>query len=207
MPEEVRPSPLGLAVLALLCGGPLHPYRMQRLLKEWGKDQVINVGQRSSLYKTIKRLHDNGLINVRQTERDQAYPERTVYELTATGRRLVLEWIDEMLETPRNEFPQFPAALSFAMLLGPDRARQALEQRAGSLRNTIGSIDIDLKEHSRVVPRIALLETEYQRAVASAELSWVEQVVDDLRAGTLSWSESDFPRFDNEDLTDAMAAE
>lgn len=207
MPEEVRPSPLGLAVLALLCGGPLHPYRMQRLLKEWGKDQVINVGQRSSLYKTIKRLHDNGLINVRQTERDQAYPERTVYELTATGRRLVLEWIDEMLETPRNEFPQFPAALSFAMLLGPDRARQALEQRAGSLRNTIGAIDIDLKEHSRVVPRIALLETEYQRAVASAELSWVEQVVDDLRAGTLSWSESDFPRFDNEDLTDAMAAE
>ncbi len=180
---------------------------MQRLLKEWGKDQVINVGQRSSLYKTIKRLHDNGLINVRQTERDQAYPERTVYELTATGRRLVLEWIDEMLETPRNEFPQFPAALSFAMLLGPDRARQALEQRAGSLRNTIGAIDIDLKEHSRVVPRIALLETEYQRAVASAELSWVEQVVDDLRAGTLSWSESDFPRFDNEDLTDAMAAE
>src|ERR1700679_1350821 len=118
MPAPVRPSPLGLAVLGLLCGGPLHPYRMQRLLKEWGKDQVINVGQRSSLYRTIGRLSESGLIAVRQTERAQLYPERTVYELTSEGRRFVLEWLPEMLAHPRNEFPTFPAALSFAMLLG-----------------------------------------------------------------------------------------
>ena len=73
MSTERPPSPLGLAVLCLLYGGPLHPYRMQRLLKEWGKDQVINVGQRSSLYKTIGRLSESGLIAVRQTERDPAY--------------------------------------------------------------------------------------------------------------------------------------
>jgi DNA-binding PadR family transcriptional regulator len=78
MPDTVRPSPLGLTVLGLLYSGPLHPYRMHRLLKEWGKDEVINVGQRSSLYKTIKRLEDGGLIAVRQTERDGQYPERTV---------------------------------------------------------------------------------------------------------------------------------
>ena len=86
MSTERPPSPLGLAVLCLLYGGPLHPYRMQRLLKEWGKDQVINVGQRSSLYKTIGRLSESGLIAVRQTERDHQYPERTVYEITESGR-------------------------------------------------------------------------------------------------------------------------
>ena len=63
---------------------PLHPYGMQRLLKLWGKDAVINVGQRANLYKTIKRLDQAGLIAVRQTERDQQYPERRgpVYEVT-----------------------------------------------------------------------------------------------------------------------------
>jgi DNA-binding PadR family transcriptional regulator len=193
MAAEARPSPLGLAVLALLCGGPLHPYRMQRQLKEWGKDQVINVGQRSSLYKTIKRLHDSGLIAIRNTERDQAYPERTVYELTTTGRRLVLEWIDEMLSTPRNEFPQFPAALSFAMLLGPDGARNALEHRAASLRKAVDATDAELNQHSAALPRVALLETEYQHAVAAAELRWVEEVVHDLQHGTLSWSQTEFP--------------
>jgi DNA-binding PadR family transcriptional regulator len=204
MAVDTRPSPLGVAVLGLLCAGPLHPYRMQRLLKEWGKDQVINVGQRSSLYKTIKRLSDSGLIAVRQTERDQAYPERTVYELTPAGRRQVLEWIDGMLSLPRNEFPQFPAALSFAMLLGPQGALAALDRRAAWLREALDVIDAELKQIAPVVPRVALLETEYQRAVTAAELFWVTQLVNDLRSGTLSWSESDFAGLDDEDLPDPI---
>ena len=86
MDPKFRPSPLALAVLGLLVVGPLHPYGMQRLIKQWGKDEVVNVGQRANLYKTIRRLQDAGLIAVLQTERDQRYPERTVYELTDAGR-------------------------------------------------------------------------------------------------------------------------
>jgi hypothetical protein len=29
--------------------GPLHPYGMQRLIKRWREDEVINVGQRATL--------------------------------------------------------------------------------------------------------------------------------------------------------------
>jgi hypothetical protein len=38
-----RSSPLALTVLALLHYQPLHPYGIQRLIKQWGKDQVVNV--------------------------------------------------------------------------------------------------------------------------------------------------------------------
>src|SRR5579864_8299637 len=103
---------------------------MQRRMKLWGKDQVVNVGQRASLYKTIERVREAGLIAIRQTERDQRFPERTVYELTDAGRRLGREWLLDMLARPRNEFPQFPAALSFIMLLAPQEARDVLERRA-----------------------------------------------------------------------------
>jgi DNA-binding PadR family transcriptional regulator len=192
MSGDARPSPLALAVLGLLYGGPLHPYRMQRLIKEWGKDEVINVGQRSSLYKTIKRLHELGLIAVRETTRDHAYPERTVYELTASGRRSLLQWLAEMLSTPRKEFPQFPAALSFAMLLSPEDALAALERRNESLRDAVQRLDDELTGRAAALPRIALLESEYQRAVTAAELAWVERIVDELRTGALSWSETDF---------------
>jgi DNA-binding PadR family transcriptional regulator len=192
MSGDARPSPLALAVLGLLYGGPLHPYRMQRLIKEWGKDEVINVGQRSSLYKTIKRLHELGLIAVRETTRDHAYPERTVYELTASGRRSLLQWLAEMLSTPRKEFPQFPAALSFAMLLSPEDALAALERRNESLRDAVQRLDDELTGRAAGLPRIALLESEYQRAVTAAELAWVERIVDELRTGALSWSETDF---------------
>jgi DNA-binding PadR family transcriptional regulator len=183
---------MGLAVLGLLAGGPLHPYRMQRLLKEWGKDQVVNVGQRANLYKTIKRLHDAGLIAVHQTERDQGYPERTVYELTEDGRGTMHAWLSEMISTPRNEYPQFPAALSFLMLLGPEESRQVLARRADILREQLAVIDGELKDYADTLPRVTMLETEYQRAITAAELRWVKKVIEDLRTGALAWSEDDF---------------
>jgi DNA-binding PadR family transcriptional regulator len=190
--QEFRSSPLALAVLSLLHAGPLHPYAMQRLIKLWGKDSVINVGQRANLYKTIKRLDHAGLIVVRHTERDQQYPERTVYELTDKGRRAAHDWLADMLATPRNEFPQFPAALSFAMMLAPPEAMALLEQRANTLRAQLASLEADLAGYSATLPRIVLMDDEYQHAVAAAELAWIDGVVADLRSGAWTWSYEDF---------------
>ena len=40
-----------------MCNGtPLHPYAMQRRMKFWGKDKVVDVSQRATLYKAIERL-------------------------------------------------------------------------------------------------------------------------------------------------------
>jgi DNA-binding PadR family transcriptional regulator len=192
MSSRLRPSPLGLAILGLLQVGPLHPYGIQRLIKLWGKDQVVNVGQRSNLYKTINRLRQDGLITVLQTERDQQFPERTVYELTDAGREAVLEWLTDMVSTPRNEFPELPAALSFIMLLGPEQTLAVLERRAAVLRETVAGLDRDLAGYSGTIPRVTLLETEYVRAVTDAELRWINAVIDDLRTGSLTWSHADF---------------
>lgn len=185
--EGVRRSPLALTVLGMLGGGPLHPYAIQRRIKAWGKDQVVNVGQRANLYKTIDRLHQAGLITVRQTERDPGFPERTVYELTDEGLRLGREWLADMLSTPRNEFPEFPAALSFLFGLTSEEALTALERRSTLLREKLARLDRELAAESGP-PRLFLLETEYLRALTAAELGWVGGVVDDLRKGALSWS-------------------
>jgi len=64
----------------------LHPYGMQRLIKARGKDEVINVAQRTSLYQTIQRLEREDLIRQQMTTRDEGRPERTVYEITDSGR-------------------------------------------------------------------------------------------------------------------------
>jgi DNA-binding PadR family transcriptional regulator len=189
MESQFRSSPLALAVLSLLEVGPLHPYGIQRLIKKWGKDKVVNVGNRANLYKTIKRLHEAELIAVRQTERDQQYPERTVYELTEDGRQKAREWLIDMLSTPRNEFPEFPAALSFAMLLGPEETIDVLERRAELLTEDVATHQRDLEVHSGSLPRVTLLDDEYQFAVVSAELTWIRRVIDDLRSGLLTWGD------------------
>lgn len=186
----VRPSPLALTVLSLLAYEPLHPYRMQRLMQLWGKDRVVNVNQRANLYKTIKRLDEGRLIAVKQTEKDQQYPERTVYELTEAGREQAEAWLVQMLSVPRNEFPEFPAALSFVMMLAPGQAGAVLQDRAEALRQNLAELESELGTNDQL-PRVTLLETEYLRAVTAAELGWLEAVIGELATGTLSWSEEE----------------
>src|SRR3954467_4299817 len=98
-------SPLALAILALLQEAPMHPYHMQRLIRARGKDIVINVGQRASLYQTIGQLLRAGLIDFWETERKEGYPERTLYRITDRGREVAAQWMREMLATPAQEYP------------------------------------------------------------------------------------------------------
>src|SRR5919109_3888797 len=133
MEHRARRSTMALAVLALLFEEPMHPYRMQQLIKWRGKDQVINVRQRAGLYQTIDRLLRAGLIAVRGTARDERRPERTIYELTSAGRTTAIAWLREMLATPAREYPEFPAALAYLPLLTPEYARRQLERRAETL--------------------------------------------------------------------------
>lgn len=190
MKGEVRPTPLNLTVLGMLGGGPLHPYAIQSRMRAWGKDRTVDVSQRATLYKTIERLRDAGLIAVNKTERDHRFPERTLYALTEEGIRVARQWLTEMLATPRNEFPEFPAALSFLFGLTPDDALLALERRARLLRESVDAFDRELHDESGP-PRLFLLESEYVRTVTAAELQWVDGVVDDLRAGRLTWNFED----------------
>src|SRR5579862_1024856 len=113
MAHPARPrSPLWMVVLALVTEAPMHPYRMQALIKERGKDEIANVAQRNSVYQTIAALRRAKLIAVRETSRQERRPERTVYEVTEEGRRTLGRWMRIALSTPAREFPDFPAALS-----------------------------------------------------------------------------------------------
>lgn len=186
----VRNSPLALTVLGMLHTRPLHPYGIQRLIKQWGKDQVVNVSQRTSLYRTIDRLHEAGLVSIQETGRDQQYPERTVYAITDAGRAATREWLEEMLAVPRQEFPEFPAALSHVMMLTPQQALDLLARREELLTAMHQGLAAGLASTAGM-PRVISLESEYVLATATAQLTWLRSVIDDLRTGRLSWSEAE----------------
>ena len=182
----VRRSPLAMMVLALLVEEPMHAYRMQQLIREREKHDVVNVAQRNSIYQTIERLRRDELIRVAETRREEGRPERIVYALTPAGRRTLDGWLAEALATPAREFPEFPAALSFLPILPPEEAARRLDQRADA-------IEARLREREAALagvrlPRLFLIEDEYQLTVLRAELDWVRRLVADLRSGTLTWS-------------------
>ncbi|AHI65591.1 PadR family transcriptional regulator [Burkholderia thailandensis] len=186
-----RYSPLALVVLAMLTEAPMHAYRIQQLIKLRGKDEVVNVKQRNSLYQTIERLQRDALIAVRETERDGAFPERTVYEITDVGRDTARMWLREQLAQPAREFPSFPAALSVLPLLSADDARRQLEARAAALEAELARLDETQDAALAMqIPRLFLLDGELMRATLEAELEWVRSVVEHLKVGALTWSEA-----------------
>ena len=178
MTADFRRSPLALAILGLLENGPMHPYGIQRLIRQWGKDQVVN-----------DRLEEAGFITAGGTERDERYPERTTYHLTGTGRAVSRQWLAEIISAPRNEFPEFPAALSFLMLLTPGTAGELLGHRRDLLAQRIADLDAELTAEfeGAPLPRVALVEIEYLHAVTSAELRWVTAIRQALADGSLTW--------------------
>jgi DNA-binding PadR family transcriptional regulator len=174
-----------MVVLSLLFEAPMHPYLMQQRIKERGKDQIANVAQPNSVYQTIERLRREGLIAVRETSREERRPERTVYEITDEGRRTLYLWVRTMLSAPEHDFPDFPAALSVMMLLEPEDVRRQLEARAEALARRL--VELDPSQYD--VPRLFLVEDEYRRTMIQAELDWVRSLMEDLRAGRLTWSQ------------------
>jgi DNA-binding PadR family transcriptional regulator len=190
MTQTVRSSPLALTVLGMLHTRPLHPYGIQRLMKQWGKDQVVNVGQRTSLYRTIERLEESGLVAVLATGRDQQYPERTVYEITDAGRAATRQWLTEMLSEPKREYPEFPAALSHLMMLTPAEALDQLARRERALAALQAGLEAGLAAGAGL-PRVLMLESEYVAATSAAQLAWLRSVIADLRSGELTWSEAE----------------
>lgn len=188
MTRTFKRSPVALALLALLAETPMHTYRMQQLIKERGKDQIVNVERRASLYQTIGQLERAGLIKVQKTVRAPKRPDRTIYELTDSGRQTFRTWLREALATPAREFPEFPAAISFMPLLAPEDALLQLEARAAALADRLEQLDVS-QYLAEGLPRLFLLESEYMQAALTAELGWVQALIGDIRANRVTWSE------------------
>ncbi len=182
-------SSLGLIVLWQLFEGPMHVYRMQKMFEAQGKDRVVNVRSRASLYQTIERLERHGLVEVYETRRAEGYPDRVVYAITDEGRYVAREWLREMLRDTEGEYPEFIAAVSILFGLPAEEARSELEVRAENLEAALVVTQRSLADAPAALPRLFLLEEEYRKAMLEAELSWVRGVIDDLRERRLTWSE------------------
>ncbi len=181
-------SPLALAVLALLMEAPMHPYRMQQLITLHGKDKVVNVSQRASLYSTIARLTRDGLIRVAETERDGSRPERSVYEISDAGRVTAHDWLTDMLSVPKRGFPEFPAALAHAPVLEPEELALLLRIRREAVVAEVAALQEEIASVEGFLPRVVLLDAELIVRTRTTEREFLDDVLAGLDSGAMTWS-------------------
>ena len=175
-----------LTVLCLLRLRPMHPYEMQRCIREWHKDAFLDL-KRGSLYHAIERLRRASCIEPIETTREGRRPERTVYRLTADGENAGVEWLQELLAKPVPEPTQFFAALSFLPHLTPASVMEQLKERMGLLELEIASLRTVLETMTPRIGRLVLIEVEYLKAMRQADLEWVKSFLGELQAGSLVW--------------------
>lgn len=140
----------------------------------------------------MRALHRAGWIE--PTERTQVggRPERQLYAPTDTGRAALVEWVDELVRTPADEYPAFVSAVTYLGALRPRRAAEALRTRAGRLRALIAELRAAHEQAMAQLtaegkPRLYVLEAEYARHMAEAELAWVELTITEIDTGSLEW--------------------
>lgn len=176
-----------IAVLALLREGPMHPYEMQRLLKERHTEDLLPL-KRGSLYHAIDRLVKSGLIEAVETTREGNRPQRTTYRLAEGGGAELLRRLRQTIATPQPESPVFMTCISFLVHLTPADARDQLEQRAQRIQQEIDGYEQSLAQVSGRLARIHIVEIEFLLAMRRAELAWLRNLADDIRARRLTWS-------------------
>jgi DNA-binding PadR family transcriptional regulator len=175
---------LALAVLGTVIGQPMHPYEMATVIRERGKDRDMPI-KWGSLYTVVQNLEKHGFLAVAESSRQGGRPERTVYRITDAGRAELVDWVRELVEVPEREQPRFEAGLSLIGVLGPDEAMRLLRERVTATEQQIAD-DRALLAASAAVPRIFLIEAEYDLAMREAELAWVRGLLGEFESGTLA---------------------
>jgi DNA-binding PadR family transcriptional regulator len=112
--------------------GPMHGHRMRLTAQQDRLDLWTDV-RPGALYNVLKRLAAEGLIEATASERAGSYPERTVYELTAAGRKALTVLHDAALRRVVQPPDPFDLALAAGDLADPEQLRHALSDRRDAL--------------------------------------------------------------------------
>jgi DNA-binding PadR family transcriptional regulator len=179
---------LALALMSLLAQQPMYPYEMAQKLRVRGKDKAMKINW-GSLYTVVQNLEKNGFIEATGTIREGKQPERTIYQITEEGMAELRDWLRELLSVPEEVQSGFVAALSEGGILPPDEVAELLAKRLATLDEQNAAGDADLGEWVKRLPRILLVEAEYQLAMRKAEAGWVRNLLGEIVHGTLGGME------------------
>ena len=184
---------LALAVLSYLSQRPMHPYEVGRTLREHGDARSIKFNH-GSLYMVFQQLDRAGFVAEQETTRAGQRPERTVYAITDSGRQEMRDWLRELIEEPRHEYPHFVAALSLIAALPPDEVVALLTKRASRLateREETRKLIAD--PLAAGVHPLFLVEEDYRLALLDAEAAFIdgfiERITHPQTGWALQWSE------------------
>jgi DNA-binding PadR family transcriptional regulator len=173
-------NPTRLFILgALAKHGPMYGHQLRRDARIDRTHRWSDV-RPGSLYGALHRLSADGLIEPLRTEQDGQLPARTVYGITAEGRRELRTLRAEAFQEVRVQPDAVDLALAMSAELSEDTLRGFLEDRIRALSAQAAQLE---HQRERAWPDQTVaddLVVEHARLRLEAELGWHRLVLDQL---------------------------
>ncbi|MGQ4489261.1 PadR family transcriptional regulator [Streptomyces sp. 372A] len=178
-------NPLALTVMVLLAERSMHPYEIAQTLRRRGKQHSVKINF-GSLYTVVQNLEKHGYVEVAGVQRQGNRPERTLYGLTEAGRDEMLHWLSDLIAVPAEEYPVFDTALALLPALPPEEVAELLADREQAQTVQAAALRGVLAQLGDSVPRVFVVETEYQLHMLEAQLEWIRTFRKELGEATIS---------------------
>jgi DNA-binding PadR family transcriptional regulator len=180
-------TPMALAAMELLHDGPKHPYEIHQTMREREVNRLVKLTT-GSLYHTIDRLERDGLIEAVETSREGRRPERTIYQLTDTGRDAFAARLRAIVAEPAIEYPQYAVAVAFLHTLDRADALVQLRRRAIALEAGVAAERVVRDRLSDMrVPELYWIEIDLRLGQQETELAWTQNLIARLESRQLAW--------------------
>lgn len=164
--------------------GPLHGYRLKRLLSDMVSD--FTHIKLPTIYYHLEKMEGNGLVSA-EREQEGKRPERAVYSITDKGKKEFLSLLSRSLAVDyRPEF-EIDAPLFFFDSMEPADIVRSLREREESCAAVLKHLEKHREEVMEFIPpegrAIADLMFHHHSLHYRAELKWLRDALKELDGG------------------------
>jgi DNA-binding PadR family transcriptional regulator len=173
-------------VLGVLHQRPMHGYEVRSTLEGWGADHWAGLSF-GTIYFALKKMTEEGLVEVAGTEQPGSRPVRTVYAITDAGRSEFRKLVQELWWEFKPLVNPFAVAVTFIDAIDTDEVLAALRSRIAGFRSAVekGSYVAEAKRQGEG-GEAAAAAVGLANAIATAELEWLEEMEAEVASGTFA---------------------
>ncbi|MEU8819048.1 helix-turn-helix transcriptional regulator [Actinoplanes sp. NPDC048796] len=165
---------LVMPLLGLLVEQPAHAYDLTARLQSRYTHLRVTHSTVTTLLKSMERA---GTVTPRAPAQVEGRPPRTAYELTGAGVADLSRRVEAGLRDARPASIDFVLAVSYAGLLAAGQVAAILQTRLDRLAG-----EAVRYEGADGIPEVYMLETDYWRAVLTAEMEWIRRLTARIRS-------------------------
>ncbi len=163
-------------ILGTLATGQMHGYEIKkRIMAQLGESADINFG---SIYYGLKSLTENALVDHIRDEPGKGSPERSIYRITAKGRKVLATLVESCIAERRVPLQALEVGLNYLGRLDRGRVKQLLSDRYETL-----SVQYEQELAAEPDPKAAdgaRIIREYRLYQLGAEVHWLKNVLPTL---------------------------